>query len=502
MKNNNYSLFVIFVSIYAVCIFYFYALYPYVLHYIKFYFGDTGSFYSLFFEPLNSLTPTIDYAYIYGLLPIMATDGWFALMGKSPQALVQFYIAATAVSAFAAALILHKLQLGRLGQAIVIVAAPVMVNAGHLLLTPAHFLEQMFLMCALAAQLYGRLGLALALATAAVLCKPSLGYFYGLVLLLQIAMGYGDPSPPPLRVRWRWIIPAAAVGLLGATAVISRYGWEPFLRTQFPIEAAKGYQELNHGLFFGRGRELWLPEKWEVWHYFFTIAGSWLTASLILGIGWLVSFRYLHTRDGYFLFTCGLMHILFACLFFGNEWSWIYYPYWLFMGAALAIDRAKRYHKHYIKLLSLIIKIKLLIFIIIVISFWMFVNSYYHWKKYYRSSIVHEFYITRQEERDWKEMIEIARTRRVLVLNRTCAVHVFAPPIEGPRSWVLLRSIAKPQEIADLREKIAAADVLIVPHWHDNNLLKWSELADVLKPFALAKRYYGYDVYVQRTQSP
>ena len=50
-------------------------------------------------------------------------------------------------------------------------------------------------------------------------------------------------------------------------------------------------------------------------------------------------------------------------------------------------------------------------------------------------------------------------------------------------------------EMDRVRDQIKAADWLIVPNWHDNNLIEWPEFAEVLAPFHKVEKLDLYTVY-------
>lgn len=98
-------------------------------------------------------------------------------------------------------------------------------------------------------------------------------------------------------------------------------------------------------------------------------------------------------------------------------------------------------------------------------------------------------YADREDREAWAEVMRLSQTQRVLVLNRTNAAHIFSPPVDGPRVWVLIRSIATPGEMERVRQQIAQANVIVKPEWHDNDLLEWPEFAEDLRPFRLSQQF-------------
>jgi hypothetical protein len=475
-----------------ICGGYFLALYPHTMVFRRFYFGDSGWPYTVEMMLREGLMPVTDFAYFYGLIVLLINKIWFGIFGLTPEALLYMYIVGIIASMYGVIQTVTALKLDRLANFIIVVAGPIMVNAGHLLLTPVHILEPALLINALAAQVRGRYATALALSTLAALIKPSLAYVYGLLLIIQILGGWlpQQAHRPPWRQRFSMLLPAAGVGAAISAIVAAYFGIDRFLQTQIPWTASQAYADFRFGFFYGVGREMWRPQEWTPAHYFFTIAGAWITASIVLVIGTLVSLRYLHTTSGRFIVTCGILHLVFVCFLFGNEWSWIYYPYILFIGAALVIDRGLKYSNKLVQLSCMFIGLTLSGFLLfIVVFFWMGINGIELWKTHSRNPQTNMLYADREDREAWAEVMRLSQTQRVLVLNRTNAAHIFSPPVDGPRVWVLIRSIATPGEMERVRQQIAQANVIVKPEWHDNDLLEWPEFAEDLRPFRLSQQF-------------
>jgi len=472
------------------CCGYFLALYPYTMGFRGFYFGDSAWSYTVEMMLRDGLMPVTDFAYFYGLIALLINKIWFAIFDLTPQALLYMYIVGIIASVYGVIQIVTALELGRLGGFIIVVAGPIIVNSGHLLLSPVHIWEPALLINALAAQVRGRYATALALTTLAALVKPSLAYVYGLLLLIQILGGWIPQNTSNFHQRLRLLLPATIVGVIVSSIVIAYFGFDRFIQTQIPLTAGKAYADFHFGFFYGIGREMWWPKKWTLAHYFFTIAGAWLIASFILFIGTIVSLRYLYTTSGRFIATCGILHAIFVCFLFGNQWSWIYYPYLLFLGAAVSIDRGLKYTSSWVSSIILTGGVILSAFLLFTVTFfWMAINGVELWKTSMRNPLSYGMYSDREDYEAWMEVMRLAQNQRVFVLNRTNAAHIFSPPVDGPRVWVLIRSIATPGEIDRIRNQIAQADVIVLPRWHDNDLLEWPEFAPQLREFQQYKEY-------------
>lgn len=486
MRRSHIIAFILF------CGLYFLAMYPHTMVFRRFYFGDSGWPYTVEMMLREGLMPITDFAYFYGLIVLLINKIWLGIFGLTPEALLIMYIIGIIASMYGVLRIVTALKLDRLASFIVVIAGPIMVNAGHMLLTPVHILEPALLINALAAQVRGRYATALALATLAALIKPSLAYVYGLLLLVQIL--YGWLPQRATRLLWRqrlyMLLPAASVGVILSVIAIAYFGFDRFIQTQIPLAARKAYADFQFGFFHGVGREMWWPQEWTPAHYFFTIAGAWITASIILAIGTLVSLQYIYTPSGRFVATCGILHFIFVCFLFGNEWSWIYYPYILFLGAAVIIDRGLKHTSTLVQLSCIFCGLTVSGFLLFVVGFfWMGINGIELWKTHSRNPQTNGLYADREDREAWAEVMRLAQTQRVFVLNRTNATHIFSPPVDGPRVWVLIRSIATPGEIERVRQQIAQADVIVKPEWHDNDPLEWPEFAEELRSFRLARQF-------------
>jgi|SRR5208282_3224327 len=148
-------------------------------------FGDAGANFTMQYLLGLGLRPGLDFGYIYGLLPLLVGRFWFALFGPTPISLTVLALVCRLVVVWSIARIAARYSVGFPALAFIAVALPYVagVFAG---LNIAHHLEAALLSVALAEHAYGRRQTALALVTASCLTKPSLGYVYGLLLLIFI----------------------------------------------------------------------------------------------------------------------------------------------------------------------------------------------------------------------------------------------------------------------------------------------------------------------------
>lgn len=441
-------------------------LLPTLLNFERFAFGDCGL-------PLTTdvliaergQVPVRDFTYYYGLLTLAVCRGWFAAFGRSPEALVGLYAVCSFAIALGAARVMAALELKRWPSLFLIACtSSIVIPRGFP--SAAHALEAAFLMSALAAHSRGRLDRALALCVLAVMTKASLGYFYGLILVLLVLAGW-----PAGSSRWkRFVLPAITAALLGSF-LAGMFGTEPLLRTLFPLDGLKVYSDEGVGFLFGAGRPFWLPDEPNLQHYL-GIPGVWLASSVVLFISAIVLLPRIRENGENFAITCAVLHAVFVFLLFGNQWSWIYYPFVLFVGTAVALDRLPR--------LGNALAVFLTIASVVGQANWIWSGDFMKWIDERRSPVTAGLYAPPEEIEAWEA---VRRKEHVFVFTRMGCPQLLAPEVSGPEWWCLIRQVMKPGEVRAVQERIAAAEWIVSPGWHDNDLMEWPEFAKDLKPF-------------------
>ena len=476
----------------AVAVLNFAANIPKILDFNQFAFGDPG--WALTVDAMldAGLVPTRDFTYFYGLLTLLVDRAWFAVAGRTPEAVVGLYAVANLASTVGVIRVLRAAEVGRWGWLLGAAAIPLLVVPG-LIPSPAHALEPALLVNALAFQIRGRLGWALALATVAVFVKPSLGYVYGLLLVVHVVTGW--PHRWPNRLT-QFIPPIVAAAVLAG--VLSAYfGWDAVVRTQLPLGAGKAYEEGNFGFFSGIGRKFWQPEAPSPAYYLRTPAGVWVLASLVLLFGTVRAVGRLREPGCQLIVTCAVLHVVFVCVFFGNQWSWIYYPFFPFLGAAVVVDRLGGKAGEASDgawVWRALGRVMFGLFLLVDVT-WVGFGCANLWQNHQRSSVTAGLYATGQYELVWAQVRRAAEKDRVFVLTRMGCAPLLTPGVEGPRSWCLIRAIAVPAEMDYVREELRTSDWVLVPNWHDNDLVGWPEFAPLMRSFRPALRTSWFTLY-------
>ena len=320
---------------------------PVVARFEGFAFADWGA--NLTAQTLldRGLRPAFDFHYPYGLLPLAVGRVWYGIVGLTPWAYLVAVLACQVAIALGIGRFLGAPWVGRRGVVLAIITAPILIPPTFANL--AHGMEAALLVFALAEQARGRRDRALALATLAVLCKPSMAYLAGLALLIWSAFDLRRDRGP---MAWQIIYalgPAVAIGLVGVLVLSAIFGVDAVLWTLLPTGASGIYEASGFGFFRGEGRRFWMPEGAGWRHYLGTIRGFWIASALALTIGGLAALaRRCRGASGdrarigdESIATCALLHASFVAFFYASEGSWVYYGDVLLLGLAGMAGRCR-----------------------------------------------------------------------------------------------------------------------------------------------------------------
>lgn len=317
---------------------------PHDLAFDAFAFGDRGSWLTLHYLVAHGARPALDFGYQYGLLPIWIGAGWFGLLGATPYTYQAAMVVCGVLMAWAIARMVQSFHLPFICTALAVIALPFAIQSSYL--SMAHATEAVLLANALAEHAAGRRSIALALATAACLVKPSMGYVYGFVLLVFIALdlhrrGLLGTGHDQRRELLRELAPAAITGAALTIILAATYGLRPLAMTLLPVTGITNYAAMHNGFFHGMGSYFWYGAP--VLYYFGSVLGFWFAASIWLSAAAMIAlWRLLRGSDATaarwneFVVSAALLHIAFVIGFFGGASSWSYYSYILVMGAIAA----------------------------------------------------------------------------------------------------------------------------------------------------------------------
>ena len=466
---------------------------PTWLDFPGFAFGDLGA--SLTIQDLvaRGYRPGVDFAHHYGLLPIAFGRLWFGLIGPSPLA---FYLAMGLFETWMAwnlARVARFRCVGLAGSTLLAVGLPFFVQSCYPNL--AHGLEAALLCQALAEQARGRRGVALALATLAVLAKPSLGLAYGLVLLSLILIS--------LRGRWSWravfgfdaLGPALVAGVVTIAVLASLYGVPSVVRTILPMAGMATYRAGGFGFFFGSGRDFWRPKGVGLCYYLGTVAGFWLAGSLTLAAAALFAIaRRLRSREiDPFLVTCAAVHAIFVFELFGHSNTWVYGSYVLGAGLAVLPTIGRNWRRWTWILIGLAM-----------LGWRTPLNApVSHWRTQIRSPETAGLWCDPRERDEWSEVRSMLKGQdQVAVLATSGCSERLYPDFTPAEGVFHVPGLENEPEVARKARQLAASNWVVVPKYLGNErLTRWPNFAAALSQFDVVHDGTYYRIYRRQIES-
>jgi hypothetical protein len=433
---------------------------PISLDFAHFAFCDNGANLTLQYLIAHGYRPTIEFAYHYGLLPILVARIWFALTGANPMSYQILIVICSLGIGLAFARILAILRLRSMSIAIIFITLWFSVYPNYPSI--AHASEALLLALALSEQASGREKWALVFASMAVFAKPSMGYVY----LAWLIILWIRRTPRPQwsdRLLPEVMIPVAITGSVCAAVLSAIYGLLALAHTVFPLEGATAYKVLNYGFFSGSGRIFWEPMHASLASYIFGVSGLWIVLTIFLAFSAAGATKRLwfdrdssdspdRFRDEVIL-TCFVLHATFVCLFFGNQWSWFYYSYFLVIGVAVAADVSITGRR-----------IGLAVCCIGVLSlFGTTLAVLRDWKTQQPRAATAWLWSPPAEAAEWNHVLELTRNVRATILDTKGAAELMYPQFQPPVSLFLDRGLMLQSEIQRKILQLGDSDMVVVP---------------------------------------
>ncbi len=463
-------------------------------------FCDNGANLTLQYLVSHGLRPAVDFGYHYGLLPILVGRVWFETAGRTPIAYQAFTVACDLVIASAIARITAILRFSAASLALTVITLGFAARASYPSL--AHGLEAALLSCALAEQSAGKQRRALVFTSAAVFAKPSMGYIYS-VLLIALACRNLRGESVVTRVL-RVIAPAAVTSIAIAATLAASYGPAALIHTVLPLGGAAAYRALHFGFFSESGRQFWDPRGLPWLFYLLDFSGFWIAGTLFLICSGVAAIFYLttgadhpglETRRNEIIATCAVLHVAFIALFFGNQWSWIYYAYFLTIGVAAAAGASAIQRR---------VTVGLCLMGIMAwtdVAFW----ERRWWQTRERNAVTAGLWASSDEREEWQSVLDTVHSRRAVILDTKGAIELIVPGFEKPVSLYLDPGWMLPADMQRKVEQISESQMVVVPTNIGIEACRGipaaPEFETALKSFEPRMRGKFFDVY-QRLISP
>ena len=399
------------------------------------------------------LRPGIDFGYTHGLASLIFAHWALKLFGRTPAGYILTTTGLEIIMAGAITIFMRAIGANRKAIIWLLCALPIAVMPAYLTLT--HPLEAMLLLWAIAMQACGKRPISLLLCTVCLFVKPSMGYVYGLLLLILIFLDYVQLRES-IGYLWKQVWPSIVGGLLLAGGCIWQFGLRSLLLTIVPITGLRTYTDTHFGFLFGRGQKFWSPAYHHLIYYFITPAGIWL--AMLVVILWclprlLAGFRFQLPGPRMETLTCvGVMQLAFVFGFYGWRHSWEYYSYMpvLFMAGLLTVSHIS---KRLVMALCAFAVLAQTTNSIITVTGW-FIKV--------RDRETGGLWAYRWQAREWKHVVRLTKNEPTLVLSNGFLPWM-APGMYMPSSWFPEPGITTRPEL--LRVARATDRALFVVTW-------------------------------------
>ncbi len=431
---------------------------PETMSFDSYAFCDNGANLTLQYLIAHGLSPTIDFGYHYGLLPILVGRIWFAVAGLTPIAYQILIVIFDLAIVSAVARIATHLRFNATSLALTAITLGFAVRSSYPSL--AQGLEAVLLSSALADQSSGKHRRALVLASAAAFAKPSMGYLYAVVLIVFACRNLRGERLVSRALHA--IAPAFLSSLVIAIILAVFYGPTALINTILPLEGAAAYRILHYGFFSDAGRQFWNPQGASWLIFLIDISGFWIAGTLFLiGSGIVATVCLLSGAHGTgvdirrneIIATCAVLHIAFIALFFGNQWSWIYYAYFLTIGVATAAGASAIQGRVAFGLCVL----GLLAWTDV--AFW----ERRWWQTRLRDAATAGLWAPPEERAEWQTVLATIHSQRAVILDTKGAAELLASGFDEPVSLYLDRGLMLPTDIKRKVQQISEAQMVVVP---------------------------------------
>jgi hypothetical protein len=404
--------------------------------------------------------PTIDFGYLYGLLPLLVGRIWYGLAGLSAQTFRIEVMACTILMAWGMARFATCSRVGLVGVALIALAIPDLLLVTYIGLVQT--LEQALLVNALAEQARGRRGTALALLTACCFVKPSLAVVQGLAVVIAISVNSRQLSR---RTYTHTLGPALLTAGIIASLLAVTFGPLALCKTLLPRTGMAVYQLAGFGFFRGIGRDFWALPHANLRDYFRYELGFWVLGTSFLTLGALSGMWQLlrgnsstdRVNNEEICATCAVTHIGFVVLIFGHRNTWFYSLPMLILGlAALAV--CGPWHRRFLWVLAALLLIS---------DRSKALDIIHRWKTEAPSPVTLNLWASPQEQAEWAQAFQLTHGRQP-VLFAMCEggallIPGFAPPIGG----YFVPGNALAVEVRRKTAQLATAPMIISAHPSD-----------------------------------
>jgi hypothetical protein len=244
-------------------------------------FDDTTAGLKVDYLISKGFIPEVDFAYNYGLFPLIVGNIWYEIFGRTPQAFCGLMLLFDLLTVAAMAKIAFLADLKFIGIIFLAVTIPfsLLYSNG---INLVHVMEPFFICLALSEQLAGRKQYALVALIFGWFTKPSMPIVYIFFLLLTY---FFDLYTKKISVRnFIYQLRFSFLTFVALIVLVSiDFGIAPILSSLIPLNGSQVYKDAEyHGFFSDTGRNFWGPSGAKITYYLGDEAGLWISLTVIL----------------------------------------------------------------------------------------------------------------------------------------------------------------------------------------------------------------------------
>ena len=499
---------------------FFYLLrWPLLFNFNSFAFWDSGSFLVAHHFVQQGHKPLSYFGWQYGLLPLLVQELGFNLFGASPASFLWLSIPCV----ITVAIVMGRIALlegGTPGRVLVIVSLPLMLAFQP---DMPHSLEPALLSLGLLSQVQGQPGRALAFVAAACFTKPSMGYLYGLVLLLWIFLDRRKlrfasdtqtseagtemerattvrptivPSllmPSASGTEWP-LVPAVCTATSLFLVLTIVFGWRSVLLSLLPLSGARAYRALHLG-WSGVAKELLYFPGVKFGYYIGTPVAFWMAATVYLTAAAAAicskTRSTARSTNIEIILTCAILHLGFIALFYGFPASWTYYTYvlvtgiiatqtWPLAGAPIGVLCVLAALGNYSGVRA----------------------AWSAWQTMKADAATAGLFAASGERAEWNEVASLATGQRPALFTNFGEAQLLFPWLSAPAGAFIISGVATDGEILRTQQLLRSARAVIIPTIPGlgNALKDWpgTEFSNVLEDKTRIFKGTYFEVYQKR----
>jgi hypothetical protein len=432
---------------------------PIVFSFDLWVFKDRGNFLNLDYLLAKHFLLAVDTYYSYGLLPVLIQHLLFVGFGRGYWPLLGFTVISLGLMAAFWARLLRYMPPQKIWLVTVVALSPTLILVNPIL---PYCLVQLSMLFALLFVLEDRLDIALAISAVGCLSIPSLPLVLTALLLLLIVINWWVSTDRFGLHLIRQLAPGALTYVLLAGLLSLIYGFKSVAFTALPILGMKFYRTVHYNFFgseFGFLRLESHSLKYDIEYFTATPLGWWITSNLILfvlgaqAIGTMIRSRRAMPLKS-FVALCAILQVVLVFFAYGPQSLHNLYDPVLVAGTLVGLlDVSPGRWRN--------------AFLVTFVTFGIMGQSalvrrtWLDWTETRPSLDSANLYASPAWTEEWSKILEISKTKRVLLLSYGTGVHHYFPTIQTADVWFLRTGQLFPVDKQRLLVKIQDTDVIV-----------------------------------------